>query len=210
MLKFAAPGLSTLTVVLMAIAASAHAQNTPPPQSNVAGTTVTECTGNLAPGNYDAVDVPAGATCTINNGTVNVTTGGVTVGSGATFYVAGAPTSMLTLASGSLDSTNAYAIEVNSAHIHGNANLMGTSGGAAIFTNSFVGGTLSVQNSSSVSQIIVDSNTVGNSLIDQNNQATNSVVGNIIAVNLVCSGNQPPPNVQGNTVAGNSTDQCLR
>jgi hypothetical protein len=132
MLRFAARGLPTLAVLLMA-SASAHAQNTPPRQPGVAGTTVTECTGNLAPGNYDAVDVPAGATCTINNGTVNVTTGGVTVGSGATFYVAGAPTSMLTLTSGSLDSTNAYAIEVNSAHIHGNVNLMGTSGGSRNF-----------------------------------------------------------------------------
>jgi hypothetical protein len=175
---------------------------------------VTECTANLAPGNYDAVDVPAGATCTINNGTVNVTTGGVTVNSGATFFVAGAPVSSLVIASGSLNSTNANTIEVSSAHVHGNVHLNGTTGGDAIFTDSFVGGTLAVKNSSVVG-IVLDRNTVGGSLIDETNQCfneggCNSIVSNTIGANLVCTGNTPPPTIQGtsNTVGGNSVGQC--
>jgi hypothetical protein len=175
---------------------------------------VTECTANLAPGNYDAVDVPAGATCTINNGTVNVTTGGVTVGSGATFLVAGAPASSLVLASGSLDSTNANIIEVTSAHIHGHVHLIGTTGGSVIFTDSFVGGTLSVKNSSVVG-ISLDRNTVGGSLLDETNQCfneggCNAILSNTIGNNLVCVGNTPSPITEGtsNTVGGNSVGQC--
>ena len=55
MLKRLSSGLSILIlmIVFAAVAGSAHAQ-------------VTDCTGNLAPGNYVAVNVPAGATCTIN------------------------------------------------------------------------------------------------------------------------------------------------
>lgn len=215
MRKCAASGLSLLTIVLMAAAGSARAQlsaNTPPPQPNVAGTTVTECTGNLAPGNYDAVDVPAGANCTINSGTVNVTTGGVTVGAGATFFVA-APVASLIITSGSLDSTSAKFIEVT-AHIHGHVHLDGTTGGDVIVTDSFIGGTLSVKNSSVVG-IVLDRNTVGASLIDEVNQCfneggCNSVVSNTIGMNLVCTGNTPPPTIQGtsNTVGGNQVGQC--
>ena len=200
MLKCAASGLSILTIVLAAAAGSAHAQTT-------------ECTGNLAAGNYAAVDVPAGATCTINNGTVNVTTGGVTVGSRASFFV-GAPVGLLVITSGSLDSTNATSIEVSDAHIHGHVHLNGTTGGDAIVTDSFIGGTLSVKNSSVVG-IVLDRNTVGGSLIDETNQCfneggCNSVVSNTIGMNLVCTGNTPTPTIGGtsNTVGGNQVGQC--
>jgi hypothetical protein len=215
MLKYAVPGLSILTIVLMAVAGSAHAQvapNTPPASPTVAGTTVTECTANLAPGNYDAVDVPAGATCTINNGTVNVTTGGVTVGTGATFFVA-APVASLVLTSGSLDSTNANQIEVT-AHIHGHVNVVGTTG-SVILTDSFIGGTVSVQNSSDVG-MVVSRNHIGGSVLIENNQCfnegnCNTVAANTIGINLICMGNQPDPNdLSGgpNTVGGNKSGQC--
>jgi hypothetical protein len=199
MLKCAASGLSILTIALLAVAGSADAQTT-------------ECSGNLPPGNYASVDVPAGATCTINTGTVNVTTGGVTVGAGATFFV-GAPAASLVIISGSLDSTNAKFIEVT-AHIHGHVHLDGTTGGDAIISDSFIGGTLSVKNSSVVG-IVLDRNTVGGSLIDENNQCfneggCNSVVSNTIGINLVCKGNTPPPVIGGtsNTVGGNQVGQC--
>jgi hypothetical protein len=192
-------GLALFTLVLMVAAGRVDAQTT-------------SCTGNLAPGNYAAVDVPAGATCTINTGTVNVTTGGVTVGAGATFFVA-SPAASLVITSGSLDSTNAKVIEVT-AHIHGNVHLDGTTGGDVIITDSFIGGTLSVKNSNLVG-IVLDRNTVGGSLIDENNQCfneggCNSVLSNTIGANLVCTGNTPPPVIGGtsNTVGGNQVGQC--
>jgi hypothetical protein len=200
MLKRLSSGLSILVLVIVfaAVAGSAHAQ-------------VTECTGNLAPGNYVAVDVPAGATCTINTGTVKVTTG-VTVGAGATFFV-GAPSASLIITSGSLNSTNAKSIEVT-AHIHGHVHVFGTSGGDVIITDSFIAGTLSVKNSSVVG-IVLARNTVGGSLLDDNNQCfneggCNSVVSNTIGANLVCVGNTPPPFIgqQSNTVGGNQRGQC--
>jgi hypothetical protein len=199
MLKRLSFGLSISMIVFAAVAGSAHAQTT-------------QCSGNLAPGNYASVDVPAGATCTINTGTVNVTTGGVTVGAGASFFV-GAPSASLVITSGSLDSTNAKFIEVT-AHIHGHVHLDGTTGGDVIITDSFIGGTLSVKNSSVVG-IVLDRNTVGGSLIDENNKCfneggCNSVTSNTIGANLVCKGNTPPPVISGtsNTVGGNQVGQC--
>jgi hypothetical protein len=201
MLRRVSLSLSVSTIVFAAAAGSGAAQ------------TVTECTGNLAAGNYAAVDVPPGATCTINTGTVNVTTGGMTIGAGATFFVA-APSGLLIITSGSLDSTNAKDIEVSEAHIHGHVHLDGTTGGTAIITDSFIGGTLSVRNSSVVG-IVLDRNSVGGSLLDENNQCfneggCNSVVSNTIGMNLVCTGNTPPPVIQGtsNTVGGNQVGQC--
>jgi hypothetical protein len=194
-------GLALFTLVLMVAAGRVDAQ------------TVTSCTGNLAAGNYAAVDVPAGATCTITSGTVNVTTGGVTVGAGATFFVA-APAGLLIITSGSLDSTNAKVIEVSDAHIHGHVHLDGTTGGDVIITDSFIGGTLSVKNSNVVG-IVLDRNSVGGSLLDDNNQCfneggCNSVLSNTIGANLVCTGNTPPPVIGGtsNTVGGNQVGQC--
>jgi hypothetical protein len=202
MLKRLSSGLSILVLVIVfaAVAGSAHAQ-------------VTDCTGNLAPGNYVAVNVPAGATCTINTGTVNVTTGGVTVGAGASFFVAGPPVSSLVLTSGSLNSTSARAIEI-AAQIHGSVNVDRTTGGVVIITDSFIGGTLAVTNSSVVG-LVLSRNTIGGSLMNQNNQCfneggCNSVVSNTIGANLVCTGNAPPPVTSGtsNTVAGNQVGQC--
>ena len=192
-------GLALFTLVLMVAAGRVDAQTT-------------TCTGNLAPGNYAAVDVPAGATCTINTGTVNVTTGGVTVGAGATFFVS-SPAASLVLTSGSLNSTNAKFIEVT-AHIHGSVNVDGTTGGDVIITDSFISGTLAVTNSSVVG-IVLSRNTIGGSLMNLNNQCfneggCNSVVSNTIGANLVCQGNGPPPVTGGtsNTVAGSLVGQC--
>jgi hypothetical protein len=212
MLKYAAPRLSLLTIAFMAVAGIAGAQNiTPPPQPNVAGTTVTTCTGNMAQGFYDAVNVPAGATCTITNGLVNVTTGGVTVGAGATFFVASP--GQLVISSGSLNSTSANTIEISNAQIHGHVHLNFTTGGDAIFTDSFVGGTLSVAGSNVVG-IVLDRNTVG-ALLEQNNQCSNeggcnSIKSNTIAGAFACVNNTPPPSTAGNTVGGNSEGQCAQ
>jgi hypothetical protein len=116
MLRRVSLSLSVSTIVFAAAAGSGAAQ------------TVTECTGNLAAGNYAAVDVPPGATCTINTGTVNVTTGGMTIGAGATFFVA-APSGLLIITSGSLDSTNAKDIEVSDAQFTATCIWTGRQGG---------------------------------------------------------------------------------
>jgi hypothetical protein len=192
-------GLALFTLVLMVAAGRVDAQ------------TVTSCTGNLAAGNYAAVDVPAGATCTITSGTVNVTTGGVTVGAGASFFVA-APVASLVITSGSFDSTGAHEIELTG-HIHGHVHLTGTIGLAGV-TDSFIGGTVSVKNSVGVA-VGVDGNTVGGSVLLENNQATCegeciTVGANTIGGNLVCKDNAPSPIViRGpNTVGGNTVGQC--
>ena len=199
MLKGLSTGISISMIVLTAVASIAAAQ------------TVTECTGNLAPGNYAALDVPAGATCTINNGTVNVITGGVTVGARATFFVPGPPVSSLVITSGSLDSHNANVIEVT-ANIHGHVAVVGTTG-AVILTDSFIGGTLAVTHSNDVSNV-VSRNTVGGALYFQSNQCfneanCNTVAANTIGSGLVCTDNTPAPSdLAGGPNIGNKTEQC--
>jgi hypothetical protein len=189
-------GLSVLTMVLMATAGSAVAQTT-------------TCSGTLAPGSYAAVNVPAGATCAVNNGIVNVA-GNVTVGKGATFFVA-FPNAQLVV-NGSLLSTDANSIEVT-ANILGSVSLTGTTG-SAIVTGSFIGGSLSVANSAAVG-IVLSRNNVSGALLLQNNQCfnegnCNSVALNTIGGSLVCAGNSPSPvDIGGsNTTGGAKVGQC--
>jgi hypothetical protein len=196
MLKRLSSGLSILTIAFMAAAGSATAQTT-------------TCSGTLAPGSYAAVNVPAGATCAVSSGTVNVA-GNVTVGKGATFFVA-FPVAQLVV-NGSLLSVNANTIEVT-ANILGSVSLTGTTGDA-IITDSFIGGTLSVANSAAVG-IVLSRNNVGGATLVQNNQCFNeascdSVAANTIGGSLVCTGNTPSPvDIGGaNTVGGNKVGQC--
>jgi hypothetical protein len=200
MLKRVSLSLSISTIVFAAAVSSGAAQ------------TVTECTGNLAPGNYDALDVPAGATCTINNGTVNVITGGVTVGARATFFVPGPPSSSLVITSGSLDSHDANVIEVT-ANIHGHMAVVGTTG-AVIITDSFIGGTVAVTHSNDVSNV-VSRNTVGGTMYFQSNQCSNEANCNTVAANsvqsLICTDNTPAPSdLAGgpNTAVIGKAEQC--
>jgi hypothetical protein len=196
MLKRFSSGLSILAIVLVAVAGSAAAQTT-------------TCSGTLAPGSYTAVNVPAGATCAVNSGTVTVA-GNVTVGKGATFFVA-FPNAQL-IVNGSLLSMDAMTVEVT-ANILGSVSLTGTTG-SAIITDSFINGSLSVANSAAVG-IVVARNQVGGAILNQNNQcfneaSCNSVAANTIGGSLVCAGNSPSPVDTGgsNTVGGSKVGQC--
>lgn len=170
----------------------------------------TQCSGTLPAGSYNAVNVPAGATCQITSGTVTVA-GNVTIGKGATFFVA-APVAHLVV-NGSLLSVGANTIEVT-ANIIGNVSVTGTTGDVIVIDSS-IGSTLSVSNSAAVG-IVLSRNSVGGSFLVQNNQCFNeancdTVAANTIGGSLVCTGNTPAPNdVSGgpNTVGGNKVAQC--
>jgi hypothetical protein len=148
------------------------------------------CSGVLAPGNYDSLNVPAGIFCVVNSGTVTVA-GNVTVEPGANLGV-GSPAKLVV--NGSLSAVGAIDIVIvptppGAVTILGSVSLTGTTDDVLI-VGTFVGGTLSVTNSN-VSAMHVESNNVaGNMLIQNNKTGTNADIdSNTIGGSLVCTAN---------------------
>jgi hypothetical protein len=192
--------VSILAGVLAAAAGGAAAQTT-------------NCSGTLAPGGYDGVNVPAGATCTVNSGNVDVT-GNVTVGSGASLFVF-SPAKFTV--NSSLLSAGARIVQLapqplGATNILGSVSLVGTIIVADV-EHSFIGGTLSVANSNATSVVFLGNNVAGNVLVQNNKTSVGPndfIASNTIGGSLVCSGNTPPPTDAGlpNTVGGSKVGQC--
>jgi hypothetical protein len=176
----------------------------------------TTCSGSLAPGSYDSVNVPAGQTCLIATAGIRTVAGNVTLGTGALLVVQSPATFVV---NSSLIGVNARGIELapapmGAANILGNVSLSGTTGNAGIgIDQSFIGGTLSVANSN-VPEIELLFNNVAGSVLVQNNKTSgvdnNRIDGNAIGGSLVCTGNMPAPGDSGfaNMVGGNKVGQC--
>lgn len=179
----------------------------------VASTTAaqaTDCTATLAPGNYDRLTVPAGTTCTISSGTVTVA-GNVTVGRGA---VLGVFSPAKFTVNGSLLVVDAELIDIvpqpmGAANILGSISVTGTTDFVRI-EESFVGGALSVANSSFEFVELFRDDVAGSVLVRNNETGQNVITGTTIGGSLVCSGNMPAPVNWGesNTVGGNKVGQC--
>ena len=185
------------------------------------------CSGTLAPGSYDSVNVLPGNTCIVS-GAVDVT-GNVTVGTGATLRVTS--TARFTVNS-SLLAVHASSVEIVPGPM-GAANILGSvsvsvtpsvlpctslavvcapTTGSVDIAGAFVGGTLSVSNSSALEITLRENNVAGNVLF-RNNTApvdTNTIAGNTIGGSLVCTGNSPLPvdDDMPNTVGGAKVGQC--
>ncbi len=173
------------------------------------------CTGTLPAGSYTAVSVPANATCNVSTtGNVSVAVN-VTVGLGATLQDLGTATFTVTSSLLAVGASQIYLVPTTggAVNILGSVSATGTKGRVDI-RNSFIGGTLSVANSSPSQYINLTGNTVSGNLLNQNNitmaAGDNDIVGNAIGGSPVCTGNMPPPQDGGtpNTVGGNKVGQC--
>ncbi len=173
------------------------------------------CSGTLAPGSYAAVSVPAAATCTVSTGGNVTVTGNVMVGSGASLLDYGAATFTV---SSSLLAVGAKTIYLVPA-VGGGINILGSvslTGGTNTvdIRNSFIGGALSVANSTISAYINLSGNNVAASVLDRSNTTPapgdNDVVNNTIGGSLVCTSNTPAPQDGGitNTVGGGKMGQC--
>jgi hexosaminidase len=194
--------LSILASVLAAGAGSAAAQTY-------------NCTSTLAAGSYTAVSVPANATCNVStSGNVTVT-GNVTVGSGATLQDFGTATFIVNSALLAVGSKMIYLVPATggAVDILGSVSVTGATKTVDI-RDSFVGGTLSVANSTISAYINLSGNNVAGNLLDTINHTPaagdNDVDGNTIGASLVCTGNSPAPQDGGkpNTVGGSKVGQC--
>jgi hypothetical protein len=175
----------------------------------------TTCTSTLPAGDYTAVNVPAAATCNVStSGNVSVS-GNVTVGSGATLQDFG--TATFTVGS-SLLAVGAKMIYLvpntgGAVDILGSVSVSGATQTVDI-RDSFIGGTLSVANSTISAYINLSANSVAANVLNRSNTAPapgdNDVNGNAIGGSLVCTGNSPAPQDGGtpNTVGGSKVGQC--
>jgi hypothetical protein len=171
------------------------------------------CSGTLAPGTYDSLNVLPGDPCIVSSGTVTVT-GNFTVGAGASLVVI-SPAKFTV--NSSLSAVGASKIVITPAPM-GAANFLGsvfviaTHGATVDIEDSIVGGTLSVSNSTVAEAVLRDNNVAGNVLFRNNGAPvdTNTIAGNTIGGSLVCTGNTPLPVDAGspNTVGGAKVGQC--
>lgn len=180
------------------------------------------CDGNLRPGTYHKLVIPAGATC-IGDGPVRVL-GGLFVESGATFVLGSEESSDTGTITGGVHSADAASVQIHFATIKGGVDLRGGSGP---FTGPF-GVTWNTIEDSHVSGGVRVSGydgfwmgfirnhvngtvTMANNVLadpDGNEYVTNSIHGS-----FKCWGNSPAPQVgdsQGdaNQVTGAEMGQC--
>ena len=179
----------------------------------------TECTGILAAGTYDNVNVPANTTCAFSDegGTITVT-GNLAVEAGASLLTTrklhGIPTTYTV--NGSLLGADAASIALSTVrtpiaiNILGGVHLTGTTTEIALFGLS-IGGVLSVADSS-VGIFNLSVNNVGGNVLVRDNTISQAfdIIGNVIGGSLVCQGDTPAPfpTAELNTVGGNKVGQC--
>ena len=172
------------------------------------------CTGTLAAGTYNNVNVPPNAACTVAAGVT--VEGNVTVAAGASLTVA---TTFPTIV-GNVQATGAAGVELFGATVDGNVVLTGTGGSGVFIESTFIGGHLSVSNTTMGLLAIIFNDLSGNVLVASNtptasfsNTMSPTVAGNMIGGNLVCTGNTPAANdvvttPDANTVTGNKVGEC--
>jgi hypothetical protein len=189
-----------------------------------AASSSTTCTGDLAPGTYHRVVVPAGAVC-LSGGPVTIR-GGLYIESGATFVLGSEehPVDTGTI-SGGVHARNAASVQIHFTTINGGVDVHGGSGpfggpfeitwnaiednringGATVegydgfwfgFIRNHVNGSVNLNNN-----VLTDP--------DANEYVTNTIHGS-----LNCTGNSPAPQVgdsEGlpNQVTGVKTGQCV-
>ncbi len=182
----------------------------------------TVCTDALAPGTYNSVVVPAGATC-LSDGPITIR-GGLEIGAGATFVLGSEQSTATGTINGGVHATNPASVQIHFATINGGIDIQGGSGPFggpfditwnAIEDNTIHGGaTVDGYNGFWFGFI---RNTVSGTVSLTNNVLQdpdgNEYVTNTIHGSLNCSGNSPAAQVgdsegSPNVVTGQQTGEC--
>jgi hypothetical protein len=207
--------LSALALVLSVVAAVSAV--------GAGAATVTSCTDFLAPGTYQRVVVPAGATC-FSDGGVTIRNG-LFVGAGATFVLGSeeAPGDNGTI-SGGVHSTDAASVQIHFMTINGGMDLRGGSGPFggpfgitwnAIEDNA-INGHVTVIGYNGFWFGFIRNSVKGSVTLNDNvleDPDGNEYVTNTIQGSLSCFGNSPAPQVgdsegEPNQVSGAKIGQC--
>jgi hypothetical protein len=154
------------------------------------------CDGTIGSRTVDEVDVPSGATCTLERTTVD---GNVSVGHGGTLVARAVDVD------GDIEGEGARLVEV-SANSSIGGNLQLEQGGSSVVNDSHIDGDLQWSEQSG-SQAVRHSKVGGNLQAEQNNGGL-AIFGNRIGGDLECEQNSPVPSAAGNSVSGHHSGQC--
>ncbi len=194
------------------------------PGTAAVAATTTRCRGNLAPGTYGQVIVPAGAFCH-SDGPVTIKNG-LYIKVGATLVLGDeehpGQTAIIT---GGVHATSAMSVQIHFSTITGGIDVHGGSGP---FGGPFDVTWNTIEDSQIVGPVVIDGyngfwmgfirNTItGNVALNNNvlvDTDANEYVTNVIHGNLACSGDSPAPHVgdsEGslNIVTGTKSGQCV-
>src|SRR5215216_4620685 len=186
--------MKRLTAVMAALALVAAAVAAGVAARGAEAASITSCTDFLAPGTYQRVVVPAGASC-FSDGGVTIRSG-LFVQDGATFVLGSeeAPGDNGTI-SGGVHATNPANLQIHFMTINGGVSITGYDGFWMGFIRNHVNGSVNLS---------------GNVLVDPDG---NEYVTNTIHGSLSCSGNSPAPQIgdsegSPNQVTGAKKGQC--
>jgi hypothetical protein len=154
------------------------------------------CDGRIGRTSVDEVDVPSGATCTLQGTMVN---GNVSVGAGGTLVARGVTVD------GDVEGESARVV-VMSGYSRVGGNLQLDQGGSSTVSDSQIHGDL--QTSQQTGALTVLHNRVGGSLQVGQNSGRVTISGNRIGGDLECEQNTPAPRGGGNRVSGHRAGQC--
>jgi hypothetical protein len=175
------------------ITVTATAPSSPSRQNNAAAGS---CNGTIGAKAVDEVNVPDGATCTLQGTRVD---GNVSVGVGATLIARGVSVD------GDVEAEGARNVEVTGrSSIGGNLQLQ--QGRSATVSDTGIDGDLKWEGQTG--RLKAQRNRIGGNLQADANNGGLSVSGNRIDGDLQCEQNNPLPTGGHNAVSGNNEDQC--
>jgi hypothetical protein len=194
-----------------------------PASANAASSSATACAGTLAPGTYQSIVVPAGQTCDLGVGPVQVLSG-VQVGSGASFVLGfdGGPATGTI--GGGLAADHAAEVIVHDARISGGVTVHGGSGPfgctqpfapvcITLLESNSINGGVTINGYTGFFLGFIRNHVNGSTTISNNVQSLDEIdIGsNVIHGSLTCAGNNPTENTGDspgptpNTVTGPDT-----
>lgn len=177
-----------------------------PSKVSAAGPQATTCDGTLAPGTYQSIVVPAGATCDAGIGPITVRAG-ITVGAGGTFilgFEGGPATGTI---GGGVRAQNAAQVLIHNAVIMGGVMVQGGAGAfgcaepyggvcATDFEDNTISGGVTINGYDGFWLGFIRNTVNGTTTLTNNNQFMDEIdIGsNTVNGNLNCSGNTPLEN----------------
>jgi hypothetical protein len=153
------------------------------------------CNGTIGAEAVKEVDVPAGATCTLEGTTVD---GNIAVGTGAILLAHVVSTD------GDVEAEGARVVDVTGSTIGGNVQVK--AGGSSAVRDTRIDGDLKWE--SQRGPLDASGNTIGGNLQADENAGGPRVSANRLNGDLECEQNSPPPGGGGNAAVGNSAGQC--
>ncbi|AQP44583.1 polymer-forming cytoskeletal protein [Tessaracoccus flavus] len=155
------------------------------------------CRGTLTGYVGDTVEVPSGATCTLNNATVD---GDVKVYRDASVTITGGRIE------GNVQAESARSVVVSGTRVDGDIQPKYTTSTVNV-TGTTVGGNIQVEEGRAT-VTLANNSVTGDVQLFKNPAGAKSVTANQIGGNLQCKENVPAPTGSGNTVRGSAEDQC--